>query len=288
MRPRMPTRFEDDQKGKSKGKGKEGKSTYRKNPPKSDETKKKEVHFTNFTEQAAYKLMNFLFKIVHDNGLEDYLEEEDGVPILYTFGKELSKACVLRCTTEQKAKEIIKYLRAKGDILFGPPGLEKKIRVISGYDDRSDEHKMADFMMRKMRLALYGRKVPDALWFSEWKTWKMFFLPDGNMEHREEVATWCPTTWTYKFSASIIAEAPWWRTIREDWLYLIRPDPNRTRDEFEGGGPYEHGDYEQQEQEQEEDDEFRDLSLDVERRPGTDGHRSSSDREDFNPFARWH
>ena len=215
--------------------------------------------------------MNFLFKIVHDNDLEEHLEEEEaGVPIMYTFGKELAKACVLRCTTEQQAKEIIKYLRAKGDILFGPPGLEKKIRVISGYDDRSDEHKMADFMMRKMRLALYGRQVPDTLWFTEWKTWKMFFLPDGNMEHREEVATWCPNTWTYKFSASIIEEAAWWRTIREDWLYLIRQDPNRTREEFE------HGDFDKQEEE------------DVERRPGTDGHRSSSDREDFNPFARWH
>ena len=76
---------------------------------------------------AANKLMGFLCKIVQDHDLEEYLEEEDGVPIMYTFGKELSKACVLRCTTEQKAKEIIKYLRGKGDILFGPPGQQKKI-----------------------------------------------------------------------------------------------------------------------------------------------------------------
>ena len=220
---------------------------------------------------AAKKLMGFLCQIVQDHDLEEYLEEEDGVPVMYTFGKEIAKACVLRCTTEQKAKEIIKYLRGKGDILFGPPGQQKKIRVISGFDDRSDEHKMADFMMRKMRLALHNHQIPEASFFTEWSTWKMYFLQDGNMENRKEVARWCPATWTYTFSASIIEKTPWWKSIKEEWMYLIRQDPNKSREEFE------QGDFQE--------DEAR------RRRPGTDGHRSSSGGEEddraFNPFARW-
>ena len=81
--------------------------------PKDDNTKKKEVHFTNFNEMASKKLMGFLCKIVQEYELEDYLEVEEGVPVMYTFGKEIAKACVLRCTTEQKAKEVITYLRGR-------------------------------------------------------------------------------------------------------------------------------------------------------------------------------
>ena len=131
---------------------------------------------------------------------------------------------------------------------------------------------MADFMMRKMRLALHEREVPEAVFFTEWSTWKMFFLPDGNMENRKEVARWCSTTWTYNFSSSMMNEVPWWRQIKEDWMYLIRQD-NRRED-------FEYGDFGPEPEPEEE-----------ERRPGTDGHRSSSGGEEddraFNPFQKW-
>ena len=50
----------------SKGKGK-GNSKRRQ--PKDDDTKKREIHFSNFPQMAAHKHMEFMIKMVEDFGL---------------------------------------------------------------------------------------------------------------------------------------------------------------------------------------------------------------------------
>ena len=266
-RPKRPVRLDENQKGKGKGKGtgkgKECKSTNQKKKPKTDETKKKEVHFTNFTEMASHKLMGFMCELAKEHGLEDYIEVENGLPVMYTFGQQLSKACVIRCTSELRAKAVINYLRGKGDILFGPVNNQKKIRVISGFDDRSEEHKAADFQMRKLRAALYEVGVPDTVFFTEWKNWKMFYTPDGNAENRQEVARWCSTNWTYIFKGTIMATSAMWREVKQNWLELIETRREEERD-------------------------FVEESEEEARRSGTDGEGTSGgDVEARAFFQRW-
>ena len=212
---------------------------------------------------ASHKLMAFMCELAKEHGLEDYIEVENGLPVMYTFGQQLSKACVIRCTSELKAKVVINYLRGKGDILFGPVNNQKKIRVISGFDDRSEEHKAADFQMRKLRAALYEVGVPDTVFFTEWKNWKMFYTPDGNAENRQEVARWCSTNWTYIFKGTIMAKSAMWREVKQNWLELIETRREEERD-------------------------FVEESEEEARRSGTDGEGTSGgDVEARAFFQRW-
>ena len=139
----------------------------------------------------------------------------------------------------------------------------KKIMVISGFDDRTKEHKMADFQMRKLRAALHEANVPETVFFTEWSTWKMFYSLDGNVENRREVARWCSTNWTYNFSASIMRTSPMWREVRQNWLELIYQD-NRREDE---------GDFVAEPEPEEE-----------ERWQGTDGYGTSGGEEEARAF----
>ena len=126
----------------------------RKNP-KNEETKRKEIHFTNFSTVAAHKLMKFMIELVTACGLRDSIEVENGLPVMYPFGQTVAKACVIRCISEERAKAIIRQLHSDGNILFGAGDDQRKIRVQSGFDNRNPEQKAAEFQMRKLRSAIH-------------------------------------------------------------------------------------------------------------------------------------
>ena len=194
---RQPQTNDETHKGKCKGSDK-------RKQPKDDETKRNEIHFTNFLTMASQKLMKFMIDLVNQYGLSDYIEkanDKDGnfLPICYAFGQVTAKACVIRFKTQDLAKEILRDLRNNGAIEFEGAGETRKIRINSGYDSRTAEQKAAEYQMRKLRSAILHHEVPRETWYSEWKQQKLRIMPEGKWEHKQEIARWNSKTWKLEF-----------------------------------------------------------------------------------------
>ena len=116
--------------------------------------------------------------------------------------------------------------------------------------------------MRKLRAALHEAEVPDTTFFTEWKNWKLFYMPNGNVEKRIEMARWCTKNWTYVFNGTIMAQSSMWRNIKQSWLELI--------------------------QDRREEGDFVAESEEDARRSGTDGDVTSGGDEESRPWLhRW-
>ena len=80
-------------------------------------------------------------------------------------------------------------LRLNGTIEYHSEGEVRKIRVVSGFDSRTDEQKAAEYQFRKMRSAIKYHEVPEKTWHTDWKNQKTWYLPNGKWSkkgvHRE-------------------------------------------------------------------------------------------------------
>ena len=143
---------------------------------------------------AAHKLMKFMIDLVTAYGLRDSIEiDSNDMPIMYPFGQTVAKACVIRYISEERAKAIIRQLHSDGAIEFGAGDDKRKIRVNSGFDNRNPEQKAAEFQMRKLRSAIHQHGVPKETFFTEWKYLKLWVMPQGISEQKEEIARWNST-----------------------------------------------------------------------------------------------
>ena len=143
--------------------------------------------------------MKFMIELVTAYVLRNSIETENGLPVMYPFGQTVAKACVIRCISQERAKAIIRQLHFNGTIEFGVGDDKRKIRVNSGFDNRNPEQKAAEFQMRKLRSAILRHGVPRETFFTEWKYSKLWIMPDGRSEHKEEMARWNSKEWTYEF-----------------------------------------------------------------------------------------
>ena len=210
---------DDSSKGKGKGNSK-------RRQPKDDDTKKREINFSNFPQMAAHKHMEFMIKMVEDFGLIEDIEKEhdkDGkwLPIMYAFGQVTARSCAIRFKTQDLAKESLRDMRQNGTIEYHGGGEVRKVRVNSGYDNRSLEQKTAEFQMRKLRSSIMYHEVPSQTWHTEWKQQKLWQMPDGKWEDRIEIARWNPKTWKMEFLKEMMASSKLWRSIRYHWNLMI-------------------------------------------------------------------
>ena len=97
----------------------------------------------------SHKYMPFMIKIVEDFGYHDNLEQErdkEGVwmPVMNVFGFPTAKSCAIRFKIEEIAYDAMWELRLNGTIEYHSEGDVCKIRVVSGFDSRTDEQKAAE------------------------------------------------------------------------------------------------------------------------------------------------
>ena len=148
----------------------------------------------------SHKYMAFMIKIVEDFGLLDNLEQEqdkEGVwmPVMYPFGSPTAKSCAIRFKTEDMALEAMWELRSNGTIEYHGEGEVRNIRVVSGYSNRTENQKTAEFQFRKMRSSIKYHEVPEKTWHTDWKNQQTWYLPEGKWSERVCIARWNPKTW---------------------------------------------------------------------------------------------
>ena len=118
--------------------------------------------------------MDFMIQMVEKYGLFDDIEKANDkdcnyLPIMYAFGQVTARSCAIRFKTQDLAKEALRDMRNNGTIEFHGAGEVRKVRVNSGYDNRSTEQKTAEFQMRKLRSSILYHAVPIETWHTEWE-----------------------------------------------------------------------------------------------------------------------
>ena len=118
---------------------------------------------------------------------------------MYAFGQVTARSCAIRFKTQDLANESMRDMRQNGTIEYHGGGEVRKIRVNSGYDNRSLEQKTAEFQLRKMRSSIMYHEVPGETWHTEWKQQKLWYLPEGKWDDRVEIVRWNPKTLKMEF-----------------------------------------------------------------------------------------
>ena len=183
---------------------------------------------------AAQKLMKFMIDLVSSYGLRDSIETDGNhMPIMYAFGQTTAKACVIRFKSHDLAKTKMQDLRNNGTIEYEAAGETRKIRINSGFDNRTPEQKAAEYQMRKMRSAILHHEVPRETWFTEWKHVKLWVMPEGRWEHKQEIVRWNSKEWKLEFQKNLMETSPLWRSIRKQWGEMIQNKKDENDFAFE-------------------------------------------------------
>ena len=159
-------------------------------------------------------------------------------PSIVTFGREQSKSCALRFHNGQNAKQVLRILRNGGPISFTDrDGVAYKIRVVRGFDDRTDEATTIDYQLRKLRSAIMFHGIETDNIETAWATGKIYLLPEGTWGKRICFSNWNPKVYKLPFLKELMKE-PVWKSIRFHWNALI--DSSTADADFDAGDDSEH------------------------------------------------
>ena len=117
---------------------------------------------------------------------------------MYAFGGAYAKSCSIRCNSEADATDATYTLRGRGQIFFtGPDGTENKIRMVSGFDDRTngewgEQVCFARWSNQKWKLNFRSRLMQNDFWRSVRFHWNALIdtkTADADFEYDSEEET---------------------------------------------------------------------------------------------------